>query len=123
MIGAGDDLGPAGAREQLMGPMGADIVEAAQCPILAAADEDVLVVDGGGDVAAGLRQVADMAGEMPVAEEDRLALPRESLRRGIEMGGQGERSCRIAVERPVRKQGFASGHGILLSDIGLYQSR
>ena len=101
MIGAGNDPGPAGAREQLMGPMRADVIETAQQAILAAADEDVLVMDGCGDVAPGLRQIGDMAGEMPVAEEDRLALPRESLRRGIEMGGQSERAGRIAIERPV----------------------
>ena len=114
VIGAGDDPGAPGAGQELMGAMGADIVEAAQAPVLAAADEDALVVDGGGDVAARLRQVAHMAGEMPAPEEDRLALPGEDLGRGVEMRGQGQRARGIAIERPVLEQGFPSRHGVLL---------
>ena len=84
VIGAGDHLGPAVAFQKLMSPMGADIVEAAQFAILAAADEDALVVDRGGDVAPGLGQVADVASQLPGAEEYCLALCGKDLGRRIE---------------------------------------
>ena len=82
-----------------MGAVGADIVKAAELAILAAADEDVLIVDIGGDVAAGIGQIADMARHLPAAEEDRLALPRRRASGGgIEPGGQRIGASGIAAD-------------------------
>src|SRR5262245_11120951 len=98
--------------------MGADVVEAAQPPVLAAADEDALVMHRGSDVAARLGEVADMAREMPVAEEDRFTRSGEDVRGGVEMRGQRQRARGIAIERPVLHQCFPSRHGVLLTKGG-----
>jgi len=43
-----------------MGAVRADVVEAAQLPVLAAHDQDILVGDRAGDVTAGVAQLLDM---------------------------------------------------------------
>ncbi len=114
VVRTGDDLAPSAAFQQLMGAMRADVVETAQGAILSAADEDALVVDRRGDIAAWLGQIAHMPGDVPGPEEDRLALAGGDLWRGVQMGGQRRRAFRIAVDRAILRQGFPTRHGVLL---------
>src|SRR4029077_7029839 len=75
VIGAGDEFRLAAPRQQLVGAMLAHIVEAAEHAVLAADDDDVLIGDAAGDVAAGLGQRPEMSGIAPGAGEDGFLLP------------------------------------------------
>ena len=59
---------------QAGGAVAADVAERAQLAVLAAHDERRLDADVGGDEAARLAHVGDVAGEVPRAREDRLLL-------------------------------------------------
>jgi hypothetical protein len=78
--------------------VGADVEEGAQGSVAAAGDEDVLLVDARGDVAARLGNLADMAGVMPGAVENRRLLGIKDGRVGVEPGRQGVGGLGVGAE-------------------------
>ena len=113
MVGAGDDrLEVAAAAQQLVGPVAADVVKAAQHAVAPAHHGDGLVDDRHGDVVAGLLQVGDMAGILPAAVEDALLLGIEHRGIAVVAAIQGERLFGIGRNRALvpRVQTHRLGH-------------
>ncbi len=86
MIGADEPLCRAfGRRADARAAMPAGIVERADLPVAAADDDDRIVADLQREVVAGRRDLAIMAGEQPVAIEERLEIEPVELGIGIEL--------------------------------------
>src|SRR5690606_35140435 len=75
----------------------------AHLAVLPAQDERALADDIHGEVVAGLRDVADMAGDLPVLAEDMLFLK-------IEQGGAMVTPARKSAPVPVVRNGYVADH-------------
>ena len=93
--GAGEDRLVALALGQHVAAVHADIVERAQAPVLAAAHQDLLVEQVGGEIVARLRQIPGVADELPGLEPDLLDLAGVDF--GIEIVAAGQRRRPLGV--------------------------
>ena len=80
--------------------------------VLAADDEDRLVVDGEAEIVAGLGNLGGEAGAEPAPGEEPVPLPREDGRIVIEAGRHGGRRGQGTVRQPgeLGEKGFGPGH-------------
>ena len=100
VIGAGNDrLHVAGALQQLVGAMLADVIEGAKFAVAAANDEDTLIDNGRRHVVAGIGDLALVADILPGAEKDPLLLQLEDLGVGVIARRQGIGTRRVLGQR------------------------
>ena len=83
VVGADHDAGRAAARDQLMRPVLADIVEGAHLPVVAPDRKKALASDLERDIVAGVGQRVGMAGKLPGAGQQTLHFLRKDARVGV----------------------------------------
>lgn len=88
MVGALKLLAPAGSARNHVAAVSADVQERAQLAVAGAGDDDGDLSGGGREEGAFLGDLAAVAGVLPGAREDPLALTAKDLRIGIPGPGQ-----------------------------------
>ena len=81
-------IGPVRFGAQALAAVAADVVEGTDAAVCAAGDDDRILADLHGDVAAGLGQLATGTGEQPFPVPDLLQVVLEGLFAAIQVAGK-----------------------------------